>query len=211
MLQGLDAPKRETLIKNAAQAYGRAKTGLPDEWVYSCYHGKLQSKLGESCTVMIVPDIEYHHQPLKDFSCMVLLRPLQCIPECPAPPCSGLPPEQWLPSMAKAVQLSILHTGGMLEPFYQLHTQRLKLLLFNEAPTVLCLTTIARQVVFLEQYKMLHEAPYFHNTPVPQIRAGGYQNGCFCELTPSPSKRPSLARIAYLRSALQVLLCGRDG
>ena len=55
MLQGLDAPVRETLIKNAAQAYARAKTGLPDEWVYSCYHGKLQSKLGESRTVKFRP------------------------------------------------------------------------------------------------------------------------------------------------------------
>ena len=55
MLQGLQAPVRETLIKNAAQAYARAKTGLPDEWVYSCYHGKLQSKLGESHIVKFGP------------------------------------------------------------------------------------------------------------------------------------------------------------
>ena len=55
MLQGLEAPVRETLIKNAAQAYAQAKTGLPDEWVYSCYHGKLQSKLGESHTVKFGP------------------------------------------------------------------------------------------------------------------------------------------------------------
>ena len=55
MLQGLQAPVRETLMKNAAHAYARAKTGLPDEWVYSCYHGKLQSKLGESRTVKIGP------------------------------------------------------------------------------------------------------------------------------------------------------------
>ena len=51
----------------------------------------------------------------------------------------------WLPTMAKAEQLSVLHSGGMLEPFYQLHAQRLKLLLFNEAPNLACLTTIARQ------------------------------------------------------------------
>ena len=62
MLQGLEAPARETLIKNAAQAYERAKIGLPDEWVYSCYHGKLQSKLGDSCTIMMAPDVKYHHQ-----------------------------------------------------------------------------------------------------------------------------------------------------
>ena len=55
MLQRLEAPVRETLIKNAAQAYAQAKTGLPDEWVYSCYQGKLQSKLGESPTVKFGP------------------------------------------------------------------------------------------------------------------------------------------------------------
>ena len=58
MLQGLEPPARESLMKNAAQAYARAKTGLPDEWVYSCYHGKLQSKLGESRTVKTVPDLQ---------------------------------------------------------------------------------------------------------------------------------------------------------
>ena len=47
--------------------------------------------------------------------------------------------------MARAVQLSVLHSGGMLEPFYQLHAQRLKLLLSNKAPNLACLTTIARQ------------------------------------------------------------------
>ena len=66
-------------------------------------------------------------------------------PECPALPCTGLPPALWLPTMARAVQLSVLHSGGMLEPFYQLHAQRLKLLLSNEAPNLACLTTIARQ------------------------------------------------------------------
>lgn len=60
MLQGMEAPARETLMKNAVQAYARAKTGLPDEWVYSCYHGKLQSKLGESRTVKTVPDFQHH-------------------------------------------------------------------------------------------------------------------------------------------------------
>ena len=57
MLQGVEAPTRETLMKNAVQAYARAKTGLPDEWVYSCYHGKLQSKLGESRTVKFGPEL----------------------------------------------------------------------------------------------------------------------------------------------------------
>ena len=78
---------------------------------------------------------------------MLTLMQLQLGPKCPALPCAGLPPEEWLPSMAKAVQLSVLHSGGMLEPFYQLHAQRLKLLLFNAAPTVTCLTAIARQAV----------------------------------------------------------------
>ena len=91
---------------------------------------------------------------------MMSFMPLQQGPECPAPPCSGLPPEQWLPSMAKAVQLSMLHTGGMLEPFYQLHAQRLKLLIFDEAPAMTCLTTIGRQVVFLENYNITLQRPH---------------------------------------------------
>ena len=68
MLQGLEAPVRETLIRNAAEAYARAKTGLPDEWVYSCYHGKLQSKLGESHDISTVLDGMCHAHSLKCFA-----------------------------------------------------------------------------------------------------------------------------------------------
>lgn len=58
---------------------------------------------------------------------------------------AGAPPELCLPSMAKAVHLSGLHSGGMVEPFYQLHSQRLKLLL-KQWPTTALLKTTARWV-----------------------------------------------------------------
>jgi len=45
--------------------------------------------------------------------------------------------------MARAVYLSVLHVGGMVEPFYQLHNQRLKMLL-KRSPTLTELKTIAR-------------------------------------------------------------------
>ena len=88
-------------------------------------------------------------------------------PECPALPCTALPPALWLPTMARAVQLSVLHAGGMLEPFYQLHAQRLKLLLSNEAPNLACLTTIARQDYYKLWgfYSNLTFAPEFNLKP----------------------------------------------
>ena len=53
------------------------------------------------------------------------------------------PPETWLLSMARAVRLSLLHAGGMVEAFYQLHSQRLKLLLRDQTNLAL-LKTVAR-------------------------------------------------------------------
>ena len=45
--------------------------------------------------------------------------------------------------MAKAVHLSVLHVGGLVEPFYQLHSQRLKILLKGQ-PAMEELQAIAR-------------------------------------------------------------------
>ena len=45
--------------------------------------------------------------------------------------------------MARAVRLSVLHAGGMVEAFYQLHSQRLKLLLGDRTNLAL-LKTVAR-------------------------------------------------------------------
>ena len=47
LLQAVDAHARTVLVHNAAQAYKQAWSGLPDEWLYACYSGKLQAKLGE--------------------------------------------------------------------------------------------------------------------------------------------------------------------
>ena len=46
-LQAVDPLTRVMLVRNAAQAYKQAWSGLPDEWLYACYSGKLQAKLGE--------------------------------------------------------------------------------------------------------------------------------------------------------------------
>ena len=56
---------------------------------------------------------------------------------------AGDPPETWLLSMARAVRLSVLHAGGMVEAFYQLHSQRLKLLLRDQTNLAL-LKAVAR-------------------------------------------------------------------
>lgn len=47
--------------------------------------------------------------------------------------------------MAKAVHLSVLHVGGLVEPFYQLHSQRLKLLL-KAQPTLAEVQAVSRLV-----------------------------------------------------------------
>ncbi len=56
---------------------------------------------------------------------------------------AGDAPEMWLLSMARAVRLSVLHAGGMVEAFYQLHSQRLKFLLRDQTNLGL-LKTVAR-------------------------------------------------------------------
>ena len=56
---------------------------------------------------------------------------------------AGAAPEGWLSCMAKAVHLSVLHVGGLVEPFYQLHSQRLKLLL-KAQPTLAELQAVSR-------------------------------------------------------------------
>jgi len=47
LLQVLDPSTKRSLIQNAAKAYELASSGLPDEWLYACYSGKLQAKLGK--------------------------------------------------------------------------------------------------------------------------------------------------------------------
>ncbi len=47
LLQVLDPSTKRLLIQNAAKAYELASRGLPDEWLYACYSGKLQAKLGK--------------------------------------------------------------------------------------------------------------------------------------------------------------------
>ena len=46
-LQAVETHTKTVLVQNAAQAYRKAWSGLPDEWLYACYSGKLQAKLGE--------------------------------------------------------------------------------------------------------------------------------------------------------------------
>lgn len=46
-LQAVEPLTKVVLVRNAAQAYKQAWSGLPDEWLYACYSGKLQAKLGE--------------------------------------------------------------------------------------------------------------------------------------------------------------------
>ena len=47
LLQDMNLGAKRLLIQNAAQAYEKALGGLPDEWMYACYYGKLHAKLGE--------------------------------------------------------------------------------------------------------------------------------------------------------------------
>lgn len=47
LLQVVNPDAKRLLVQNAAQAYEKALGGLPDEWMYACYYGKLHAKLGE--------------------------------------------------------------------------------------------------------------------------------------------------------------------
>jgi hypothetical protein len=57
------------------------------------------------------------------------------------------PPEQYLPDLARACALALVHAGGLVEPIYRLHATRIKLLHQPQALTPAALTFLARCLV----------------------------------------------------------------